>query len=273
MRTTWKFAVIVSAVALVVSCGNGDPNPSQSTSPTPTSTETNAVFYFVADTPLGFKLFQETHVVNTLQPIAIEALNRLVDGSESPIDPDYTNLWGNGSCVSGLTIVDELATVDFGKVSLNVGSSAEIMAIEQIVWTLTANNPAIEKVRFTLNGEPMESLAGHVDTTGTFTRGEGYEVLSAVNILIPADSSVLSGSVTVSGLACTFEANVAWKLLQDGDVVDSGSTLSAEACPVTAPWEVELGLLETGNYEFQALEYSMKDGSLAAIDTKTFVIE
>lgn len=273
MRATWKIVSALASLLLVASCGNGEPTPSQSTTPTPTNTETNAVFYFVADTPLGFKLFQETHVLTTLQPIAIEALNRLVDGSEAPLDPDYTNLWGNGSWVSGLTIADERATVDFGKIKLNVGSSAELMAVEQIVWTLTANNTAIEEVRFTLNGEPLESLAGHVDTTGVFTRGEGYEVLSAVNILSPADGSVLSGEVTFSGLACTFEANVAWRLLKSGSLVDSGSTLSSEACPATSPWQVELGLLETGDYEFQAIEYSMKDGSLSAIDTKTFTVE
>ncbi len=273
MRTTFKSLMLVASMALIVSCGNGEPLPTQSTSPTPSNTESNAVFYFVADTPLGFKLFQETHVITTLQPLAVETLNRLVEGTEAPLDPDYTNLWGHGSWVSGLTILDNKATVDFGKIKLNVGAAGEQMAIEQIVWTLTANNSAIDTIRFTLNGEPVESLAGHVDTTGAFSRGEGFEVLSAVNVLTPSEGSTLSGDVTVTGLACTFEANVAWRLLKDGALVDSGSTLASEACPVTSPWQLELGLLETGDYEIQAIEYSMKDGALSAIDTKTFTVE
>ena len=229
--------------------------------------------FYVADTPRGFKLFEEARTLSILGDPAVESVKQLVDGTLAPLDPDYTNLWGNGSEVASITRVGELATIDFAAVKLNVGSTAEMMAISQIVWTLTANDSTITHVQLLLNGEVVESLAGHVDTTAPFTRQEGFEVLSAVNILHPSEGSSEAGDVIVSGLACTFEANVAWELRRDGHRVTGGSTLASEACPVTSPWEVELGLLDAGTYVFKAMEFSAKDGSLAAIDTKTFVVD
>jgi hypothetical protein len=260
-------------MALIAGCNNSEPQPSQSTTPTPTPTEATVSVYYVADTPLGMKLFEETRTLQTLGDAAIESVTQLVDGTLAPLDPDYTNLWSNGSAVASITQNGEVATVDFSAVHLNVGAAGEMAAINQIVWTLTANNSTITGVIFEINGDPVESLAGHVDTTGVLTRGDGFEVLSAVNILHPAEGSNEAGDVVITGLACTFEANVAWELRKDGKRVDGGSTLAAEACPVTAAWEVELGLLDAGTYVFKAMEFSAKDGGLSALDTKTFVVD
>ena len=212
-------------------------------------------------------------MLQSLGDPAVESVKRLVDGSQAALDPDYTNLWGNGSAVSSISRDGDLATVDFSAVHLNVGSAGEMLAIDQILWTLTANDSTIARIKLLLNGEPIESLAGHVDTRGTFAREAGYKVLSAVNILHPAQGSTEAGDVIISGLACTFEANVAWQLWSKSHKIDGGSTLAAEACPATAPWEVELGLLDAGTYVFKAMEYSAKDGALVALDTKTFVVD
>lgn len=273
MRATVKTLGLFAAMVLIAGCNTAQPQPSQSTTPSPTPTEAAVSMFYVADTPLGMKLFEESQTLMTLDDAAIDSVKKLVDGTQAPLDPDYTNLWGNGSSVASITRDGETATIDFADVHLNVGSAGEMLAISQIVWTLTANDSTITAVKFLVNGEPVESLAGHVDTTGSFSRQDGFEVLSAVNILHPAEGSNEAGDVIVSGLACTFEANVAWELRRDGKKVDGGSTIAAEACPVTSPWEVELGLLDSGTYVFKAMEYSAKDGSLAAIDTKTFVVD
>lgn len=279
MRTALRLLALATSFVLISGCSPSQPLPTQSTSPTqsetpsPTPTEAQISVFYVADTPLGMKLFQEKQVLQSLGDPAVESVKRLVNGTQAPLDPDYTNLWGNGSAIASVTRDGDLATIDFSAVHLNVGAAGEMLAIDQILWTLTANDSTIARIKLLLNGQAIESLAGHVDATGTFAREDGYEVLSAVNILHPAQGSREAGDILVSGLACTFEANVAWQLWSKGHKVDSGSTLAAEACPATAPWEVELGLLDAGTYVFKAMEYSAKDGALVALDTKTFVVD
>ena len=116
----------------------------------------------------------------------------------------------------------------------------------------------------------VESIAGHVDATKPFTRGLTYEVLAPVWITSPEEGAQVSAKgFTLSGMASTFEANVAWKVFQNGKLVQQGSTLAAGAAPSWKPWSVAITGLTPGKYIFIAMEYSAKDGSLVAQDTKS----
>ena len=61
---------------------------------------------------------------------------------------------------------DGTAIVDLGGPTLAAGwatgSHAELMAAYSLVHTLTANIPQIKRVRILLNGQPGETLAGHL---------------------------------------------------------------------------------------------------------------
>lgn len=61
---------------------------------------------------------------------------------------------------------DGTAFVDLGGPTLTqgwgTGSHEELMAIYSVVQTVTANFPAVKRVRLLINGEPAETLAGHV---------------------------------------------------------------------------------------------------------------
>jgi sporulation and spore germination protein len=48
------------------------------------------------------------------------------------------------------------------------GIEAETLTINSIVGTLFANFPRIEQVRFVVNGQPRDTLAGHADLTRTY---------------------------------------------------------------------------------------------------------
>lgn len=74
--------------------------------------------------------------------------------------------------VLGLTIEDGLCTVDFSEdiLKVNVGSGGESALVNAIVWTLV-QFPDIDKVSITVGGEPVETLAGHVDITEPLERG------------------------------------------------------------------------------------------------------
>ena len=247
--------------------------PSESASPDVLQDYT---FYFVADTAQGFRLVREVHQVSKIEndlgdDKGLNSLLMLVNGQLPPYDGDQVTLWNNGTKVNSVTAVDGVATVDLSLGRISLGSESEQRAIDQIVWTLTENNSAITSVKFTIDGKASESLAGHVDLTQPFVRAPSYEVLASVWINL-LDRSDMKNPVTISGSACTFEANVAWELTQSGDVVKSGSTTSATACPDRSDWKVDLGELPAGNYLFKVSDLSAKDGSLIFADTKAFTV-
>jgi hypothetical protein len=61
---------------------------------------------------------------------------------------------------------DGTAFVDLGGPTLTTGwgtgSHEELMAVYSIVSTVTTNFPEAKRVRILINGEPAETLAGHV---------------------------------------------------------------------------------------------------------------
>ena len=62
---------------------------------------------------------------------------------------------------------DGTAFVDLGGPTLTqgwgTGSHEELMAVYSVVQTVTANFPDAKRVRILVNGEPAETLAGHIN--------------------------------------------------------------------------------------------------------------
>lgn len=275
--------LIVMAALLLAACA---PSAEPTTSPSPSTSaplELEVVGYFVADTPVGFRLFTETQNIvpddtygdALAEDEGLAAVDALLEGRLSPIDSDYTNLWGKSNLLS-YAITNQVVTLDVDTPNLNVGAEAEMRAIEQLMWTFAANSDAYDgqEFEFLVQGEPVESFAGHVDLTGPLALPEAYESLSNVQLDSVFEGATLQSPVTFSGEACTFEANVAWKLFRaDGTLVEGGSTIALEACPKRSPYEFEVTISEPGDYEIRVMEYSMKDGSLVARDTKSFTVE
>lgn len=261
-----KFAAFVTLLLLISGCAQ-------------TATESSVEdgvpvkFYFVSDTARGFKLFSETQPLLAANDLNLQVVSDLVTGKIAPLDPDYSNLWGGTNSVNSVGIKDSVATVDLGEISLNVGAEGEQRAIDQIVWTLTEFAPEITSVAFTVNGEVVESFAGHVDTTSAFVRVMDYEVLNPLQISSINQGAELTSPVTISGQACTFEANVVWKLFQDDKVVQDGFTTATTGCPDRGDWNISFNDLKPGEYTIQVLEYSAEDGSLFAIDDKKFSVK
>ncbi|HUW78247.1 MAG TPA: GerMN domain-containing protein [Candidatus Nanopelagicaceae bacterium] len=273
MRWVRNLPVVLLLAGLLAACSSGSSQSEPTASPTPTQTHYSQVkLFFVADTPRGFRLFPEIQQVVSSSDLAETVMSSLVSGQLQPLDPDYSNLWGNGFALNSITVTNGIATIDLALGKLNVGGEGELRAIDQLVWTVTEINKTITGVKFTVDGQTVESLAGHVDTTGTFTREPDYEVLNPVSIMSPSQSTVLVNPIIVSGEACTFEANVSWELLKDGVSINTGSTLAQAACPERSAWTVDLPQLASGTYTIVGREYSAKDGSLSAIDSKDFSV-
>jgi hypothetical protein len=261
-----KIAALIASLLLLTGCAQG--------------TTENAIeggipvkFFFVSDTPRGFKLFSEVQLWTAADDMNLQVVSDLVMGKVVPLDSEYSNLWGGSNTVNSVGIAGSVATVDLGDITLNVGAEGEQRAIDQIVWTLTEFAPEVKAVAFTVNGKTVESFAGHVDTTAQFERAIDYEVLNPLQISSINQGAELTSPVTISGQACTFEANVVWKLLQDDKVVQESFTTASSGCPERGDWSITLEDLAPGEYLFQVLEYSAEDGSLFAIDDKRFTVK
>jgi hypothetical protein len=273
MKRAGSLSIFLLLIGVLTACGGNGSSSSAQPEPTPSATKGQAVkLYFVGDTPKGFRLFPEVQTIRINGDLTKSVMSSLVLGELQPLDPDYHNLWGNGSALNSVTIVGGVATVDLALIKLTVGAESEMRAIDQLVWTVMEINPAITGVKFTVAGKTVESFAGHVDTTGTFKREPSYEVLNPVSIISPGQDTVEKNPIVVDGEACTFEANVAWELLENGKSIAKGSTLAQTACPDRSAWKLDLPNLASGSYTIIAREYSAKDGSVAAIDSKDFSV-
>jgi hypothetical protein len=279
----------ITFAALILGATTGCVATSESPTPAPTTAASDAPspstsvediqdysFYFVSETSQGFRLVQEVQQVSKAEndlgdDKGLNSLIMLVDGQLPPFDGDHRTLWNNGTKINSVTTIDGVATVDITLGRISFGSESEQRAIDQIVWTLVANNPTITSVKFTVDGVVSESLAGHVDFSQTFVLAPSYEVLASVWINL-LDRSDVTNPVSISGSACTFEANVAWELTKGGDVVSSGATTAATACPDRSDWSIELGELAAGNYVLKVSDFSAEDGSAIFESTTAFTV-
>ena len=274
------------AVLLLSACGSNSQNSSPSNPPVSSAPSESAMpiiddlqdyaFYFTSETVQGFRLVREVHQVSKVEndlgdDKGFNSLVMLVDGQLPPFDGDHRTLWNNGTKVNSVSVVEGIATVDLTLGRISLGAESEQRAIDQMVWTLIENDPTVTSVKFTIDGLVSESLAGHVDFSQVFTLAPSYEVLASVWIDL-LDRSDVSNPVSITGSACTFEANVAWELTKGGDVVSSGATTAASACPDRSNWSIDLGELAPGNYVLKVSDTSAEDGSLIFEDTKAFTV-
>lgn len=233
------------------------------------------IFYFVAETARGLRLYKEVQTVDVAEnelgsDKGINALTMLITGQLPPFDGDHKTLWKSGSKVIGISREGGVATVDLSLGRFDVGAEAEQRAIDQIVWTLTANDPTVTSVRLTVDGQSVETLAGKVDTTASFVPGFSCDVLASVGI-DQLDRSDVTSPVVITGMACTFEANVSWELLQAKKIIDSGASTAASALDHSA-WQIELGALAPGKYTIRIFDLSAEDGSVVSEDDKDFTV-
>ena len=93
------------------------------------ATTVAATFWFLVDTPLGFRLMPEVHAIEAPGDVALSALRVLVDDGLRPDDPDLASPWAEAaSSVISIGRRDTTAIVDLRYGHLNVGAEAEALA-------------------------------------------------------------------------------------------------------------------------------------------------
>ena len=261
---------------------SGTPSPSPSSVPTSSTGTTQVTIYYLVEGTDDVFLTPERHQVAKTEAIARAALEELLNGTAQ--DEDHTVPFPKDAEVNSIVINNKVATVDWSAEVLegSGGARVEELAIQSVVYTLT-EFPTISSVRFTVegrvsgaasNGRQIEDFWGHVGISGEpMTRGAEIEVLAPITLWTPLEDAASNGSLKLSGLAQTFEANVGI-ILRDakGKIVVQTSATALEAAPAREPFTKKITFTPPSSPEqwtLQVIEDSAMDGSVVFMEDRT----
>ena len=234
-----------------------------SESATPVPVEGDVYVYYVMDDPdSGPRLYREQRPNPGMDPVTA-ALSTML--AEPAADPDYSSPWPRRTKLLSLSTSGDVATVDLSRWP-DIGSVDQQIALHQLVYTVTANDPSVKKVRILLQGE-----APLADFAEPLARAPMLDVQGLIWLLTPTEGATVSSPVQISGYGTAFEATISWAVYSDGEKVDEGFTQGGA--------NGEFGEfadtvdLEPGTYELRAFESSPEDGRPLHTDTKTFTVE
>lgn len=237
-RRAGAAAVAVTLLLGAVACSTDtDPSsdvskgadPSQAPSDSPSADEspggdettddgTAVPIYFVTDSPAGPRLVREFHRVSG-DPLTEAA--RLVAGAGQPVDPDYRSLWPEVEIVE-VTATDGVLLVEitgdaFTSRPDGMSKAEARLAVQQLVYTLQGVQQ--ERVPVMVQRDSDPQMLFDLPTSQPFKQASALKTLNLVNITTPAEGQTASGTLEVSGVANSFEANVICELVASDEVV------------------------------------------------------
>lgn len=99
---------------------------------------------------------------------AKQVLNTLLAG---PVDAELRTLPPDAALLAFYILPDGTAVADFSEAMANSvpsGVQSEQLAVDSITRTLADNVPQVKRLKILIHGQEAETLAGHLDLTGTF---------------------------------------------------------------------------------------------------------
>jgi hypothetical protein len=97
-----------------------------------------------------------------------QVLNTLLAG---PVDSELRTLPPDAALLAFYLLPDGTGVADFSEAMANSipsGVQSEQLAVDSITQTLEANVPQVRRLKILIHGQEVETLAGHLDLTGTF---------------------------------------------------------------------------------------------------------
>lgn len=212
--------------------------------------------YVLGETGLGPRLYREFRAGT---PAADPVTAGLAELAAAPGDPDYRSPWLG--VPARATRAGAAVTVTFSATP-DLGPREAALAVQQVVWTVTAADPSVQQVRVVAPGLPAGAAAGRADQSG---------VLAPVWLLDPVDGAAAGGPMTVSGTASVFEATVSVEVRRGTDVVARTTVTATVGAPGRGDWKATMSV-PPGDYVVAAYEESAKDGSRLGVDTKRVTV-
>jgi spore germination protein GerM len=177
----------------------------------------------------GLVAVRRTHTPTRL--VATTAMDALLAGpTADERAAGLTSAVPTGTRLLGIAIHNGVATVDLTpEYQAGAGSRSMQTRLGQVVYTLT-QFPTVQKVRFNLNGSPVNVFSSEgIVLDHPVGRADYANLLPAIEVTKPASGEQVTSPVTVSGTANVFEANVTVEILDAaGKVV--GKTFTTASC-------------------------------------------
>ena len=252
----------------------GTTTPTAAAPPVKTTTSPPAVavgpvsvfVYYVRDDRGTLRLYREQHTAaGHAKGRAAAAVTEMF--GDSAVDPDYSSPWQAGTKVIGYTRTGSLATVNVTRFPA-VGSAAEAIAVQQLVYTVTANDTAAKRVRLTVNGKTPSS--GHADLSAPQARAPMLDVQGLIWILAPKQGQRTGSPVTVTVFGTAFEGNVTLRVFEGDQEVASDfvTTAMGEFRQASTTFT-----LDPGGYTVRAYDENAENGDLLERDSKSFTVD
>lgn len=257
---------------LLSACGADQPGTASPSTPSPSAGSASpsasagtsagsgavAVYYVGNAGAAGVRLYREFRArprTDTVIRAAVDAMVNL-----RPSDLDYRSLWPASAQIHRASKSGAVATVD-----MEAGPSAPAaMAIQQLVWTVTAADRAVTRVQILIQGRPL--------TPAPVARAAADDVLAPIWLLTPVHGASVPRTFTLSGDATVFEATVSWEVRQGANVVRRGFVTASKGAPARGSWQASVTVPAAGSYQVVAFESSAKDGTALFADTKTITV-
>ena len=99
---------------------------------------------------------------------AKQVLNTLLAG---PVDTDLRTLPSDAALLAFYILPDGTGIADFSEALATAtpsGIQSEQRAVDSLTRTLAANVPEVQRLKILIHGQEVDTLAGHLDLTGTF---------------------------------------------------------------------------------------------------------
>ena len=116
-----------------------------------------------------------------------QVLNTLLAG---PVDAELRTLPPDAVLLAFYLLPDGTGVADFSEAlatSIPSGIASEQLAVDSMTRTLQANVPQVKRLKILIHGQEAETLAGHVDLTGTFVVNADTSQTPANPAAAPAD--------------------------------------------------------------------------------------
>jgi len=130
-----------------------------------------------------------------------QVLNTLLAG---PVDAELRTLPPDAVLLAFYLLPDGTAIADFSEALATAtpsGIQSEQLAVDSLTRTLEANAPRVQRLKILIHGQEVETLAGHLDLTGTFlvnSKGSLVAPSAAVVAPVPAPAAPPSADKQVT---------------------------------------------------------------------------
>ena len=198
----------------------------------------------------------------------------------APLDPDYRTAWEPGTLQSAAVAGDRIEVVVAPAATARPGGMSAgdaRQAVQQVVYSLQAAAQQRLPVEFATSAARPTRVLG-VPTPGPVRQGSPLQVLSHVSLTSPEQGSTADGTLRVSGVGNSFEANLGWEIRQGDRVVRRGyATTEGWMEDKLFPFEatVDVSRLQPGSYTFWVTTDDPTggtEGSGAMTDDREFTV-